>query len=116
MSRRETKFYLKAITIGLFLFLLIGYGIFEIWNYATGPKIIVHFPTNGTAVAESLITINGGSKNTKLITLNNRPIVIDRDGNFSEKILLAYGYNELVLKAEDRFGKKTETSLKIVYK
>jgi len=116
MSRRETKFYLKAIIITLFLIALFGYGAFEVWNYATGPKIIVSSPVNGSAVSESLISIDGQGKNTKEITLNDRPIVVDETGKFSEKILLSYGYNVLELKAEDRFGKKTEQKLQIVYK
>ena len=68
MSRRETKFYLKAIVITLFLICLFGYGVFEIWDYATGPKIILSSPTNGSAVSESLISIAGQGKNTKEIT------------------------------------------------
>lgn len=116
MSRRETKFYLKAIVITLFLICLFGYGVFEIWDYATGPKIILSSPTNGSAVSESLISIAGQGKNTKEITLNGRPIVTDEAGNFNEKILLSYGYNVLELTAHDRFGKQTEQELQIVYK
>jgi hypothetical protein len=116
MSRRETKFYLKAIVIGLSLLIIFGYGLYEVWNYATGPEILVSTPTNGQSVSESLITITGRVKNTKIITLNDRPIVVDPAGNFNEKVLLSYGYNALVLKAEDRFGKKTGQTLQIVYK
>lgn len=116
MSRRETKFYLKAIAITLFLIALFSYVVFEVWNYVTGPQIIVSSPANGISVSESLISIDGQGKNTKIITLNDRPIVVDEAGNFSEKILLSYGYNILKLSAEDRFGKKTEQELQIVYK
>jgi hypothetical protein len=116
MSRRETKFYLKAITITLFLIALFGYGIFEVWNYATGPEIIVSSPKNGSVVSESLISIDGQGKNIQEITFNDRPIMVDEVGNFSEKILLSYGYNVLELKAQDRFGKTTEQELQIVYK
>lgn len=116
MSRRETKFYLKAIVIVLFLMALFGYGLFEIWDYATGPKIIVRSPVNGAAVSESLVTIEGQAKNTVQITLDDRPITVDEAGNFSEKMLLSYGYNVLELKAVDRFGKKTEQTLQLVYK
>jgi hypothetical protein len=116
MSRRETKFYLKAIIICLFLIILFGYGIFEVWNYATGPKILISSPTNGSSVTESLTEISGQAKNTKSITLNDRAIVVDPAGNFKENALLSYGYNVLVLKAHDRFGKSTEEKLQIVYK
>ena len=116
MSRRETKFYLKAIIIILFLIALFGYGVFEVWNYATGPKLTILSPKNGIAVSESLITITGQGKNISEITLNDRPITVDETGHFSEKILLSYGYNVLELKAKDRFGKETVQELQIVYK
>lgn len=116
MSRRETKFYLKVAIITLFLLTLFGYAVFEIWNYATGPKIVVTYPTENLAVSESLINITGQANNIKVITLNDRAIVIDQDGNFAEPFLLSYGYNIIVLKAEDRFGQKTEKDLEIVYK
>jgi len=116
MSRLETKLYLKVTLIILFLIILFGYTIFEIWNYATGPKLTVSSPINGSVVSESLISINGCGKNTKKITLNNRAITVDESGVFQEQILLSYGYNILELKAEDRFGKQTEQKLQIVYK
>jgi len=116
MSRRETKFYLKVIIITLFLIVLISYGIFEVWNYATGPQIILASPQNGAVVSESEITIEGQVKNTQEITLNNRAIVMNETGHFSEKLLLSYGYNVLKLEARDRFGKKVEQELQLVYK
>ncbi len=116
MSRQKTKFYLKTLIIILFLIALFSYGVFEIWNYATGPKIIISSPINGSSVSESLIIIKGQTKNVTEITLNNRAIVIDEAGYFAEKILLSYGYNVLELKAQDRFGKKTEQKLQVVYK
>jgi hypothetical protein len=116
MSRRETKFYLKTILIIIFIVVLFGYGVFEVWNYATGPKIIISSPANGSVISESLISIEGQGKNTTEITLNDRAIVVDETGKFNEKMLLSYGYNVLELKAEDRFGKTTEQKLQIVYK
>ena len=116
MSRRETKFYLKAIGITIFLLALFSYGVFEVWNYATGPQIILLSPQNGAAVSESEIIIEGQTKNTKEITLNDRAIVINETGHFSEKILLSYGYNVLKLEAKDRFGKTVEQKLQLIYK
>ncbi len=104
------------MVIGLFLVILFGYGIYEVWNYAIGPRILISTPASGIAVSESLISIEGQVKNGKEISLNDRPIVVDQAGNFSEKVLLSYGYNVLMLKAEDRFGKTTEQKLEIVYK
>lgn len=116
MSRRETKFYFKAIIIGVFVLLFFGYGTYEIWNYMTGPKITIASPPNGISVSESLTEIKGIAKNINEIKLNDRPIYIDEQGNFSEKFLLSYGYNLITIEAKDRFGKQTEKKLELIYK
>ena len=116
MSRRETKFYLQVTIIVLFLVFILGYGIFELWKYVAGPEIHLSSPTDGSAVSESIVNVIGQVENVRLITLNDRAIVIDQAGQFKEQILLSYGYNVLVLKAEDRFGQKTEKRVQIVYK
>ena len=116
MSRRETKFYLKGLVIAIFIVILFGYGLFEIWNYATGPKILLTSPPDGLAVSESLLTVAGQIKNTQILKLNGRAIDVTEEGYFTEQILLSYSYNVLELKAKDRFGKETEQKLQIVYK
>ncbi len=116
MSRHETKFYFKTIIISLFVLILFGYGFYELWKYLSGPQIILNYPTDGLVVSESLIEIEGQVKNSKLLTLNDRPIVVDQLGNFHESLLLSYGYNILKLHAEDRFGKQTGQTLQIIYK
>lgn len=116
MSRRETKFYIKTGLISIFLVIIVSYGFYEIWNYIIGPEIVISAPTDGAAVAESLITITGQANRAQEITLNDRPIVVNEFGEFSEKLLLSYGYNILTLKAWDRFGKNVEKRLQIVYK
>ncbi|MEI6528480.1 MAG: hypothetical protein WCO10_02290 [bacterium] len=116
MSRRETKFYLKAIIISFFVLILLGYGIYEAWNLMTGPTIDISSPQNGITVSESLISIAGVARNINEIKMNDRPISIDEQGNFSEEMLLSYGYNIITLRAKDRFGKEVEKKLELIYK
>lgn len=116
MSRQQTKFYLKTIVITLSLLILFGYGLFELWGFITGPRLTILSPTDGQVVSESLIAIEGKTKNVQKITLNEREIDRNEEGYFKEEILLSYGYNVLELKVEDRFGKKDSEILQIVYK
>jgi hypothetical protein len=116
MSRQQTKFYLKTIIIIISLIILFGYGIFELWGYMNGPKLTIISPINGSAVSESLVSIAGKTKNAQKITLNRRDIDRNENGDFSEEILLSYGYNILELAVEDRFGKRDSEILQIVYK
>lgn len=116
MSRRKLKFYIK-ISLGLlFLFLILGYSFYQSRNILTGPVIIITEPENGSTVPEQFVKIAGIVKNINKISLDDRSIYVDETGSFSEKLLLSEGYNIVKISAWDKFGKKTEKTLELVYK
>jgi hypothetical protein len=47
--------------------------------------------------------------------LNGRPIFIDLEGRFFEKLLLSPGYNIIELTAKDTQGRAIEKHLEIMY-
>lgn len=116
MDRHSTKKTLKIIIIFVILLCLFVYTAFEIQKIIFGPKIEIFSPKNGALVATSPIEIIGLAKNIKDISLNDRKIFIDEAGNFKEKLLLSEGYNVFVLKASDKFERKTEKIIEIIYK
>ena len=63
-----------------------------------------------------MIKIAGAAKNIKSISLDDRPIFIDEAGSFSEKLLLSNGYNVIKISAWDKFNKKTDKLIEVVYK
>lgn len=115
-DRHQTRKVIRVTLITIFLLFLFGYTFFEIQKMVFGPKIVVLSPKNGGLVSQSLIEISGKTANIKSISLNDKSIFIDEKGNFSEKILLSYGYNVLTLKASDKFGRETEKTVEVVYK
>ncbi len=115
-ERHKTKRKIRFAIIGILFIFVLGYTGFEIQKLIFGPKISITSPSNGSLVSDSLIEITGDAQNVKQITLNDRPIFIDENGNFKEKILLSYGYNSLTMHASDRFGQETEKSLELIYK
>ncbi len=116
IDRHKTRKCIKIITISVIAIIFVGYTLYEIQKIVIGPQIEVLYPSNGALVSNSFTEISGIAKNTKEISLNDRNIYIDEQGNFKEELLLAYGYNVLVLKASDKFGRKTEEVLEIIYK
>jgi len=116
MERRTTKFILKWITIILAVIIVVTYGFFASRDLLRGPQITIDTPENGSVVEEQLIHIEGTTKNSKSITLNDRPLFIDTDGHFREELLLAPGYTILTLRAKDRFGRETVKRLELVQK
>jgi hypothetical protein len=115
-ERYKTKQYATWLVIGALLLLLLGYTGYEIQRIVFGPKITITSPQNGALVTDSLLQISGRAENINDISLNDRKIFLDEKGNFSEEVLLSYGYNVLTFDAADRFGRKTEKVLEVIYK
>ncbi len=115
-DRYKTTKYVKLFAVLFVVFLLLGYTGYEIQKVIFGPRIHIDYPQNGALVSDSLLEVKGVAQNINDISLNDRKIFIDEKGNFDEEVLLQYGYNALVLKAVDKFGRQTEKILEIIYK
>ena len=115
-DRHSTKKILKVVFISIILLCLIIYTAYEIQRVAFGPKIEILSPKNGALATSSLTEIIGLAKNIKDISLNDRKIFIDEAGNFKEKLLLSPGYNSIIIKANDKFNRKTEKVIELIYK
>lgn len=116
MSRRKLKLSVKIFLGSLFLFLILGYSFYQSRSLITGPLITINEPENGSTVTRQLVTIAGAAKNINKITLDDRPIYVDEAGVFSEKLLLSEGYNIIKISAWDKFSKKTEKTIEVVYR
>lgn len=112
----DGKLILKILLIAFFVLIIVGYGLFQSQKIIKGPSIVVSSPTSGEVVHQSDVDIKGVAKNISSISLNDRPIFIDEQGVFSEKLMLYPGYNIIKLRAEDKFGSSVEKDLEIVYK
>ena len=112
----ESGFNVKRFVIILSVFLLVSYGIFNARNLIIGPTVEVFSPVRDMETEENVLTINGRAKNITFISLNERPISVDTEGLFEEKLLLSPGSNIIEIKARDRFKKEILKTIKIYYK
>lgn len=104
------------ITIGgLFVLLIIGYSIYQAQDFWAGPEVEISTPADGAVTTKPLIHISGSTKRISFLSLNGRQIFTDRNGKFSEALLLAPGYNIITLAADDSFGRRAEEQLRIVF-
>lgn len=115
MNRRRIKSYFKISGAAIFLIIISGYSLYQARNIITGPVIIVDKPANGSSTKEQLVQIVGIAKNINKITLNDRPISINEKGSFNEELLLSNGYNIIKLNGWDKFGKKDEQKIELIY-
>ncbi|MEK7635137.1 MAG: hypothetical protein AAB446_01765 [Patescibacteria group bacterium] len=112
----ERGFNIKRFVITLSVFLLVAYGLFNSRNLLIGPTIEIFSPNKNIETQENVITINGKAKNITYISLNEKPIFVNKEGLFEEKLLLSPGSNIIEIKAHDRFKKETLRTIRVYYK
>jgi hypothetical protein len=109
-------FNLKKFLLIISAILIVGYGFFNAREFILGPSIEIMNKNEFREVGKNIVTIKGIAKNTVYLTLNEKPVYLDRDGNFEEKLLLSPGFNTIQMYGRDRFKKETLEELKIYYK
>ncbi len=114
-NSRTIKTVLQGIPIVLTVLIILGYSYFRTQDYLNGPQVTILTPKNGETVHNPLLTIQGQTKNIADITLNDRKIFTDKEGLFTEEILLYSGYNIISIKATDKFNKEIKKRIEIVY-
>ncbi len=103
----------RGLTLG-FLVIIALYALFQARYIILGPEVTISSPTDGSVLAESLVTVVGTAQNATFISLDDRPIFLDEHGNFRELLLAPKGLSTIIVKARDRFGRETEKTLRII--
>lgn len=96
--------------------IILLYSLFQGWKIIAGPIIDIYNPQNGITYSESLIQVEGRARNIAFIKLNDKQIFTDKNGYFSEKLLLSPGYNIIKLDAQDKFKNSTEKRIEVILK
>lgn len=112
---RNIASFLKILFVVLVIILVIAYTYYKTKDFIRGPIIIVASPANGIAVNSPLVEIVGKAERIAYISLDDRQIFTDEDGNFKEKLLLSPGYNIISIKASDKFDRNIEKTLEMMY-
>jgi hypothetical protein len=114
MNRRDIRTLIKTLLIFLGIGIIAGYALFSSQNLIKGPRITIETPLDGSLMSTSTVIVKGQALNIKDIFFNDKPILIDEQGNFSESSLLAPGYNIFVIRAHDKFGRAAEERLHLL--
>lgn len=111
IKNKNLKWWLGIISC-LVLFLIIGIFSYEkmsfVWN---GIKIQADIETRPDS---SLVIVKGIAAKATQISLNGREIFINKNGDFSESIILLPGLSVITIHARDKFGKIDEKKFEIV--
>ncbi len=92
-----------------------GYTGYEFRNLFLGPVIVIETPESGSMVDTPVTNITGHVKNISKISMNDRDISVDAQGEFQEKFVLSQGNNIIKLTGVDRFGRQSEVFVEVLY-
>ncbi len=105
--------FLTKVVLAVFFVLVVGYAYYEARAVIYGPRITVTSALE--EVSDPYIVIEGQADRIAALSMNGQPIAVTEDGAFQEPILLSPGLNRIVLDAEDRYGRKRQEVIEIVY-
>ncbi len=111
----KSGFNVKLFVIWMSILMLVSYGFFNARNLIMGPTLEIFTPAKDTETANNVLVVKGRAKNITFISLNEKPIFVDTDGLFEDKLLLSPGSNLIEVKAKDRFQNEVVKTVKIYY-
>ena len=111
LKKKNLKWWIGIMSC-VALFAIIGVFSYEKMIFIIrGVKIIATIEQKDNS---SLAIIRGTASKAIYISLNGREIFIDKDGNFSESIVILPGFSVVTLNAKDKFGKTAEKKFEMV--
>lgn len=117
MSKNSQKIH--KVFFSIIVLFLIGYATFNSRFLIKGPEVTVsglEDSTKNTLYAKTKdFSLQGIASHSSFISINNRPILVDEQGNFNEKLLLSNGVSIIDIYARDKFGKEVRKKIDIVY-
>ena len=111
----DAKKILKIVSLSVLLLFIIIYAFSRAKDVIFGVKIIDVNIVDGAKITDNILKITGNARNAVSLTLNDRIISVDQEGNFNETIALLSGYNVISIKAKDEFGNSDEKNYKLMY-
>ncbi len=106
---RRLGIVLAALAVLFFLGLRVNH-IFA------APPIIIYAPQDETITQMKQIEVSGRSEKESEITINNRLVFVDNNGEFRTEIDLQKGLNLIKITGKKRYGQTKEVELRVLLK
>ncbi len=105
------------LIIGTLIASLIFLGFFYIYkevdSFVSAPRLVVTSPQDGETIEDRSILVKGSTEKDAEVFINEQPISVNENGDFSENISLQGGLNVILIKSKNKFDKESIRSLSI---
>jgi cytoskeletal protein RodZ len=108
---------LLAAFMGLMVIaVIIAYLVWQFTALAAAPHLSLTSPDNDVSLTGSVIDIAGSTTPGSDVTVNDSPVLLDNNGDFSEKVALQDGVNSIRVTAKSKLGKSTTVTRNVLAK
>ena len=97
---------LAVLAVGVYL-------LVQYINFIRPPSLVIVEPQEEALVSESKLVVVGNTNTDATIKVNNQPVIVNEDGEFSVEISITEETSEIIVVAQTRSGKLTEVVRKI---
>jgi len=104
---------IRFIGIVILICIVLWYVQFQARSFLQGPTLVLE--EKEVVQHERSIILAGKTSNIVRLTLNGREIYTNREGSFTQTLVLEDGYTIMKLEAHDRFGRNTSLLRSYVY-
>ena len=102
--------------IALVFLTVFGYLVIQYISFISPPKLSVEIPKEGQVVTTKNLRVEGNTDPEATLKVNNQPILLEDNGNFSSDIEVFSGTKEVRVVARSRSGKESVVTRKIEVK
>ncbi len=108
----------KRISLIVFVLFLILVGLYfhrEIGFLTKAPALELSQPPTDITVKQETFEIIGTTDPSAYLTVNDKEVYIDKQGEFKTEVNLSQGVNVITIQAKNRFDKTNEIIRRIIY-
>ncbi len=107
---------IRNIALIGFVFLIIGYLVWQIKGIMEPPKLTIFSPYDGYTTNEKNILLQGTTDTETQLLVNGENVMVNNQGQFQVNVALSNGLNTLNIKSIKKHGKTTEMTRHIISK
>jgi cytoskeletal protein RodZ len=106
----------KLILLVVIFFVVVGsfwYLYSEVNSFISSPRLIILKPADGAVVEGKNVHISGVAEKDSVLFINDQPVLVNENGEFGEDVGLGEGFNNIIVRAKNRFDKETSKAITV---
>jgi transcriptional regulator with XRE-family HTH domain len=114
----RSRFYLNPKTLVVAFTVLVGlivlgYVISQVRSVLAPPSLEISEPAADLSISGNSLIVSGKTELGADVFINNQTVLVDKNGQFAESLILSPGLNILEIRAVNKFGKESRINRKI---